>query len=75
MKIHLDFETRSELNIKKVGGWVYSNHPSTDVLCLASAYDDQEVLLHTRELIAKAPVDFINRPKKEVLFVAHNAMF
>lgn len=39
MVIHLDFETRSSADIKKVGAWVYSLHPSTDVICLAYGID------------------------------------
>lgn len=34
-RITLDFETRSAADIKAVGGWVYSEHPSTDVVCLS----------------------------------------
>lgn len=33
-KITLDFETRSEADLKSVGAWMYSRHPSTDVMCL-----------------------------------------
>lgn len=31
----LDYETRSEANLKKVGAWEYSTHPSTRILCAA----------------------------------------
>lgn len=31
----LDFETRSELDVRKVGAWVYATHASTDILCAA----------------------------------------
>jgi DNA polymerase len=34
--IYIDFETRSELDLKKVGAWKYSLHPSTEVMCLAA---------------------------------------
>ena len=33
-RITMDFETFSEADIKKVGNWKYSEHPSTIVLCL-----------------------------------------
>ena len=33
-RIFVDFETRSEADLKKVGGILYSEHPSTDILCL-----------------------------------------
>lgn len=35
----IDFETRSEADLKKVGAWAYSEHPSTDVICLGWGYD------------------------------------
>lgn len=31
----IDFETRSVADLKKVGTWAYSIHPTTEVLCLA----------------------------------------
>jgi len=30
-----DFETRSAIKLPKVGGWVYSEHESTEVVCLS----------------------------------------
>ena len=33
-KATIDFETRSACSLKKCGTWVYSTHPSTEVLCL-----------------------------------------
>lgn len=35
MKLHLDFETRSTVDIKKAGAWAYAMHPSTEITCLA----------------------------------------
>jgi len=40
--ITLDFETRSEADLKKVGAYEYARHPSTDVLCLAWVVDDED---------------------------------
>ena len=34
---HLDFETRSKLDLKKCGAWAYAMHPSTEVLCIGWA--------------------------------------
>lgn len=31
----IDFETRSAVDLKKVGAWIYSKHASTQILCLA----------------------------------------
>lgn len=33
-RITFDFETRSACDLKKAGAWVYSQHPTTEVLCL-----------------------------------------
>lgn len=40
IQTHIDLETYSEADIKKVGAWKYSEHPSTEVICMAFAYDD-----------------------------------
>ena len=42
-KLHIDFETRSELDIKKVGAYKYAKHPSTEILCMAYAYGKEPV--------------------------------
>lgn len=44
MTIHLDFETRSKADIKKVGAYEYAADPSTDVLCLAYTFDNEEAV-------------------------------
>jgi DNA polymerase len=40
-----DYETRSQLQLKSVGAWVYSAHPSTDAWCCAYAVDDGPIEL------------------------------
>ena len=40
MTIVLDFETRSEADLKQVGAWSYSEHPSTEIICASWAVDD-----------------------------------
>jgi hypothetical protein len=37
--IGLDFETRSECDIKTHGARVYAEHPSTRILCLSYSFD------------------------------------
>lgn len=39
---HLDWETRSVLDLKEVGLYNYSRHVSTDIWCGAYAFDDEE---------------------------------
>jgi len=43
VRVSLDFETASEVELKKVGGWAYAAHPSTHILCAAWAVDDGPV--------------------------------
>lgn len=38
--IHIDFESRSAVDIWEVGAWAYSCHPSTEVMCMAYCIDD-----------------------------------
>lgn len=45
MRVHLDFETRSQLSVTDAGGWAYSIHPTTDILCISYAVDDEPVVL------------------------------
>lgn len=39
--LHIDFETFSEVDLKKVGTYAYSIHPSTECLMMAYAIQDQ----------------------------------
>jgi len=41
--LYLDIETRSELDVTKVGPYAYAEHPSTRVLCIAYALGDAPV--------------------------------
>lgn len=46
MKIcHLDFETRSDLDLRKVGLHVYARGKNTDILCAGYAFDNEAVYL------------------------------
>lgn len=47
MQISIDFETYSECDIKTAGGYNYAAHPSTEILCMAWAIDDEEPQLWT----------------------------
>lgn len=41
--LFLDFETFSEVDLKKVGSYAYAEHPSTEVLICTYAFDDEPV--------------------------------
>jgi DNA polymerase bacteriophage-type len=49
MKLTIDFETRSACDIKKHGAWVYSEHPTTEVLCLSLKWEGQQPFLRIPE--------------------------
>lgn len=81
MRIHLDFETRSECNIWESGAWVYAAHPSTQILCLAYAIDEGPVKILTHQDFLNSihfgfPCeDLIQTIRDGALMVAHNALF
>ena len=41
--LFIDFETRSECDLKTAGAWAYSCHSSTEILCMAWAIDEGPV--------------------------------
>lgn len=43
--IHIDFETRSAVNLKVSGSERYAEDPSTSILCMAYKIDDGEILV------------------------------
>jgi DNA polymerase len=47
VQISIDFETYSECDIKTAGGYNYAAHPSTEVICMAWAIDDEAPQLWT----------------------------
>ncbi len=46
-RLHLDIETYSECDLKTAGVYRYAEHPSTEVLCMAYAFDDEPIKLWT----------------------------
>lgn len=41
--LYLDFETYSDIDLKKVGSYAYAEHPTTEVLICTYAFDDEPV--------------------------------
>jgi DNA polymerase len=69
-----DYETKSALDLTKVGAWRYSTHASTDAWCSNYAVDNGEIKLWTPG--DPVPAEFIeasNNP--EWLAVAFNDQF
>lgn len=44
MKLHLDFEACSELDLKQVGAWEWTKHVSTRAICAAFAIENEPVV-------------------------------
>lgn len=71
---HVDFETRSTVDLKKSGAHVYAKGEHTDALCLAYAFGNEKVNLWKLgeplpERLKEAMLD------PSVIFAAHNAQF
>lgn len=71
--INLDFETFSECDIRKAGAWVYSCHPTTEVLCAAYSIDGGDVVLWTPE--DGEPSELIEAVKRGAVVNAWNSFF
>lgn len=81
MKVHLDYELRSRCGLTTRGSWNYSMDPSTEILCLAYAFDEAKPILAVPPLKETRAV---NWPPKDLLTAlsyksntvhAHNATF
>lgn len=76
--LHIDFETFSEADIKKVGAYRYAFDPSTEILCAAMAIGDEEPdVFHDHPDVGWALRDKYVAAllEDDVLIYAHNAMF
>lgn len=81
--VHIDFETRSECNLKACGAAFYAQHPSTSILCMAYSINNQPTKIIKREAFSEnsflppgLPAEllpFIMDPQYR--FIAHNAFF
>jgi DNA polymerase len=73
VKLHLDFETRSRADLKKVGAAKYAADPTTEVLCFAYCIDDGPVKVCGPDEMPGDLRAALDDP--EVAIVAHNAAF
>lgn len=77
----IDFETRSRCDLKKSGAWAYSEHESTQVLCLAYRLPGSKVrrvwspFLENLDGEDGIPEDLAQAVKDGASFEAHNAWF
>ena len=78
--LHLDFETRSAADLKAVGLDNYARDPSTDIWCMAFAFDDEPVQLYHPQMSEEIFYDVINHVGDDTtgqpgIVVAHNSAF
>lgn len=69
---HIDFETRSAVDLKKAGVYVYAESETTNVWCAAYAVDDEPVKLWTPDHDSRDIAHVIKHCETDV---AHNANF
>jgi len=73
MHLHLDFETRSLLDLTEVGADVYARHPSTIVMACGWAVADEPVQISP--MGAAPPGAIVDHVRNGHTVVAHNASF
>jgi DNA polymerase bacteriophage-type len=74
-QIVIDYETRSEADLNKVGGVKYAQHPSTEIICLGYKINNQpaKVWVPSREPF---PKDLMACARDEsFIWIAHSALF
>lgn len=71
--LHIDVETRSAVDLKKTGAYVYFDDPTTDIWCAAYAFDDEPVKLWTPG--EPCPDEIFDHIVEGGRCVAHNAAF
>lgn len=74
MQIVIDFETRSACDLKKRGAWVYSEDPTTDVLCLACKWEGQPPWVVTPDDKPKVAAT-MNAIAQATTILGHNISF
>lgn len=71
--IHADVETRSPVDLRKQGAFVYFEHPETTVLMMAYRLDDQPIRMWTYD--QPCPADLRAALEGNAKIVAYNAQF
>lgn len=69
MKTHIDFETRSDIDLKKQGVYVYARSPFTEILCMAYKIDGRQTKIWKRGEPFPSDIDMSSS------FFAQNAPF
>lgn len=74
-KLYLDIETRSEIDLRKVGQYAYAEHPTTEIIVICWALDDAPVETWF-PLTEPEPFELrMTLDDPTIQLVAHNASF
>lgn len=74
MRLHIDFETRSTVDLRRAGVYRYAEDPTTDVIVVCWALDEGPV--HTWFHHQQVPLDLmVHLADDRVTLVAHNVGF
>lgn len=73
MILHIDYETKSTVDLRKAGIYQYAKAPTTDILCMAYAFDDENVEVWTPDMFWPERIN--EHIKNDGLIYAHNAQF
>jgi DNA polymerase len=73
--LHIDYESRSAADLRKVGADVYAADPSTEIVCAAYAFDDGPVHLWRPLEGELAPAELVTHIKRGGEVEAWNATF
>lgn len=73
-KLFLDFETRSAVDIKRVGAFKYAMHPSTEIMCMA-VHDDTTPKVRVLKPWELPNCRALDRDFSTYQLTAHNAHF
>ncbi len=71
--LHIDYETKSTIDLPKCGIYQYAKHSTTDILCMAYAFDEGEVEVWTPDFFWPEAIN--NHITSGGLIYAHNAQF
>jgi len=75
MTLHLDYETRSRINLLDQGAYIYAKDSSTEIICMYYAFDDGPVLgWWPEDDFPKAVLDAMRKGEDRSLH-AHNSQF
>lgn len=73
-RVYFDIETYSEVDLKETGVYPYASHPSTEVLCLAYALDDDPTVYTWRPGMPE-PTLLLQSIMQGAYAEAHNVAF